>query len=49
MGLCANVVVLGPGMGLSYYGVAQPAMMTPKTNDMQLDADQANWAGMMQN
>ncbi|EFN68553.1 Solute carrier family 2, facilitated glucose transporter member 8 [Camponotus floridanus] len=44
MGLCANVVVLTPGMGVGYYGVAQPAMTAPKTDDLQLDANQANWA-----
>jgi len=45
MGLCANVVVLTPGMGVGYYGVAQPAMTVPKTDDFQLDDNQANWAG----
>ncbi|GAB1859077.1 Solute carrier family 2, facilitated glucose transporter member 8 [Camponotus japonicus] len=44
MGLCANVVVLTPGMGVGYYGVAQPAMTVPKTDDFQLDDNQANWA-----
>lgn len=43
MGLCANVVVLGPGMGFGYSAVAEPAMKAPKTDDLQLDAVQANW------
>lgn len=45
MGLCANVVVLGPGMGFGYSAVAEPAMKAPKTDDLQLDAVQANWMG----
>ncbi|CAL1682959.1 unnamed protein product [Lasius platythorax] len=43
MGLCVNVTVLGPGMGFGYSAVAEPAMRAPKTDDLQLDADQANW------
>lgn len=43
MGLCANVVVLGPAMGFGYSAVAEPAMKEPKTDDVQLDAAQANW------
>ncbi|XP_050450136.1 facilitated trehalose transporter Tret1-2 homolog isoform X1 [Cataglyphis hispanica] len=43
MSLCANVVVLGPAMGFGYSAVAEPAMTAPKTDDLQLDADQANW------
>lgn len=45
MSLCANVVVLGPAMGFGYSAVAEPAMRAPKTDDVQLDADQANWMG----
>jgi len=46
MVLCANVIVLGPGMGLGYSAVAEPALRAVKTNgDLQLDADQANWIG----
>ncbi|XP_012218357.2 facilitated trehalose transporter Tret1-2 homolog [Linepithema humile] len=43
MGFCANMVVLGPAMGFGYSAVAEPAMKAPKTDDIQLDADQANW------
>jgi len=45
MGLCANVVVLGPAMGFGYSAVAEPAMKAPKTDDVQLNDDQANWMG----
>jgi len=46
MVLCANVIVLGPGMGLGYSAVAEPAMTAVKTNgDLQLDANQANGIG----
>ncbi|XP_072760501.1 trehalose transporter 1-like protein isoform X3 [Anoplolepis gracilipes] len=43
MGLCANVVVLGPAMGFGYSAVAELAMKASKTDDLQLDDVQANW------
>ncbi|KAM0735370.1 Facilitated trehalose transporter Tret1-2-like protein [Formica fusca] len=43
MCLCVNVVMLGPSMGFGYSAVAEPAMRAPKTDDVQLDAVQANW------
>ncbi|GAB1859078.1 Sugar transporter ERD6-like 4 [Camponotus japonicus] len=43
MSLCANVVMVGPVMSFGYSAVAEPVMRAPKTNDLQLDAVQANW------
>jgi len=45
MSLCANVVMVGPVMSFGYSAVAEPVMRAPKTNDLQLDAVQANWMG----
>ncbi|GAB1859081.1 Solute carrier family 2, facilitated glucose transporter member 8 [Camponotus japonicus] len=43
MSLCANVVIMGPMMSFGYSAVAEPVMTAPKTDDLQLDAVQANW------
>ncbi|GAB1859082.1 Probable polyol transporter 4 [Camponotus japonicus] len=43
MSLCANVVEIGTMMSFGYNAVAEPVMITPKTDDLQLDAVQANW------
>jgi len=45
MSLCANVVIMGPMMSFGYSAVAEPVMTAPKTDDLQLDAVQANWMG----
>jgi len=45
MSLCANVVEIGTMMSFGYNAVAEPVMITPKTDDLQLDAVQANWIG----
>ncbi|EFN68558.1 Solute carrier family 2, facilitated glucose transporter member 8 [Camponotus floridanus] len=34
---------MGPLMSFGYSAVAEPVMTAPKTDDLQLDADQANW------
>ncbi|XP_011255976.2 facilitated trehalose transporter Tret1 [Camponotus floridanus] len=43
MSLYANVIVVGPAMSFGYSAVAEPVMRAPKTNDLQLNAVQANW------
>ncbi|XP_019883022.2 facilitated trehalose transporter Tret1-2 homolog [Camponotus floridanus] len=41
--LSVNVVIMGPTMSFGYSAVAEPVMTAPKTDDLQLDAVQANW------
>ncbi|GAB1859080.1 Solute carrier family 2, facilitated glucose transporter member 8 [Camponotus japonicus] len=43
MCLFANIVSLGSAMSFGYSAVAEPVMTAPKTDDLQLDAVQANW------
>ncbi|XP_011255977.3 uncharacterized protein LOC105251128 [Camponotus floridanus] len=43
MSLCANVVEIGTMVSFGYNAVAEPVMITPKTDDLQLDAVQTNW------
>jgi len=45
MCLFANIVSLGSAMSFGYSAVAEPVMTAPKTDDLQLDAVQANWMG----